>query len=379
MFPFNTLFFFFLFSRFFLIAPLQAEEAENPLKLVEAYRAEGRYAEALEWLELNSYMDQAENEQETTRSSLEQKLLQFGASRILFDEQFRPRVKLLKLLYTVGMPEGGGQDQSPLATWARINAWAQQNLIRSKERWEEDAERVNAFQALRPKVMPFFSDWGFIREWPPHFKEYRGALVHGALLPRMRERLAYLVEQWKKGVRFTHLYFLSSARPLDERIEWDEDVKMFCHLKRSDLPKTECQLARKLWESADLPVEMRQAVEVSFIEAPMKRDKESGALLRPTTDDTVAMWLTLQPRPLSGRYLVVSNAPYMNRQDVVMRAAVEEAEESVGERRYGFDTVGRGTEEGEGTAVFLFLDELARLIYQTERIVKGHFCLKEAN
>ena len=68
--------------------------------------------------------------------------------------------------------------------------------------------------------------------------------------------------------------------------------------------------------------------------------------------------MTKKTAPLYGRYLAVTNAPYTNRQDLVVRALAPSD--------YGFDTIGSGASEQEKVAIFL--DELARLIFQTKQL-----------
>lgn len=289
---------------------------------------------------------------------LEDELLALGSSRLLFDENYKPRAKLLQLLKLVGMEHLNKSEKAVL----QINSWAQKNLLRQGERWQEQTSK---FETLKPKIKPLLIDLGFINASSPHFNEYQGAIVHGALLPRVRLRLHYLVEQWKQGVRFSHLYFLSGERPLEAQ---QENEDLFMQDKDSPLkirkdwsipiqfPKTECEMMQLVWDQSEIPEEMRKEVQAHFINAPMKKDMKSEKLLRPTTDDTVEYWL--KTAPLYGRYLAVTNAPYTNRQDLVVRALAP--------NDYGFDTIASGASEQEKMAIFL--DELARFIFQTKQL-----------
>jgi hypothetical protein len=289
---------------------------------------------------------------------LEAELLTFGFSRLLFDEYDQPRVKLLQLLALVGMEPLNQSEKAIL----QINTWAQKNLLRQGERWEE---QTNKFEALKPKIKPLLCELGFIEASTPHFMEYQGAIVHGALLSTVRLRLHYLVLQWKQGVRFPHLYFLSGQRPLEaqhespDRLMQDADSPLKIRKDWSlstQLPKTECEMIQFVWDQSEIPEQMRKEVQVYYINAPMKKDLKSDKLLRPTTDDTVEYWLNA--KPLYGRYLAVTNAPYINRQDIVVRALAP--------KDYGFDTIGSGASEQERVAIFL--DELARFIFQTKQL-----------
>jgi len=289
---------------------------------------------------------------------LEGELLALGSSRLLFDENYQPRAKLLKILELAGMEPLNKSEKAVL----QINSWAQKNLLRQGERWQE---QTSTFEALKLQIEPLLSELGFIEASSPHFTEYQGAILHGALLPRVRLRLHYLVEQWKQGVRFSHLYFLSGERPLEVQKE-NEDL--FIQDKDSPLkirpdwtppiqfPKTECEMMQLVWDQSEIPELMRKEVQVYFINAPMKNNPKSDKLLRPTTDDTVKYWL--KTTPLYGRYLAITNAPYTNRQDLIVR--------SLAPREYGFDTIGSGANKHEKVAIFL--DELARLIFQTKQL-----------
>ena len=281
-----------------------------------------------------------------------------NSSRLLFDENDQPRVKLLQLLELVGMEPLNKSEKAIV----QINNWAQKNLLRQGERWQEQANR---FEELKPKIKPLLSELGFVDATLPHFREYQGAIVHGALLPTVRLRLHYLVEQWKQGIRFPHIYFLSGERPLDALQEnkntFLEDNESLLKVRKDcseplEFPKTESEMIQLVWEQSEIPAEMRKEIEVHFINAPMKKDSKSERLLRPTTDDTVEAWLKATPPP--GRYLAISNAPYTNRQDLVVR--------TIAPSEYGFDTIGSGASEQEKVAIFL--DELARFIFQTKQI-----------
>ncbi len=291
------------------------------------------------------------------KERLEKELTTLGFSRLLFDGNYHPRIKLLELLKILGMENLNKFEKEII----QINHWAQTNLLRQGERWQEQTTR---FEELKPKLKPLLIELRFVDSMPPHFQEYQGAIVHGALLSRVRLRLHYLIEQWKQGIRFSTLYFLSGERPLEpqeknkESFIQDDDspLKIRKGWHFSEVPKTECEMIQLVWNQSEIPSDMREEVEVHFINAPMKEDIKSGKLMRPTTEDTVKAWLKTEPIP--GRYLAVTNAPYINRQDIVMRAIAPD--------EYGFDTVGSSASEQEKMAIFL--DELARYIFQMNQL-----------
>ncbi|MBA2369769.1 MAG: hypothetical protein H0V82_12225 [Candidatus Protochlamydia sp.] len=350
-----------------LYAGNQVNETQQYIKVsqnaIQQYEQVGDYATALK-IARDSYEESfnlgltCEAADFSSVKRLEAELLALGSSRLLFDENYQPRAKLLQLLEIVGMEQLNKSEKAVV----QINNWAQKNLLRQGERWQEQTSK---FETLKLKIKPLLIELGFINASSPHFKEYQGAIVHGSLLQGVRLRLQYLVEQWKQGIRFSHLYFLSGERPLEAQ---QENEDLFMQDKDSPLkirkgwsspiqfPKTECEMMQLVWDQSEIPEEMRKEVQTYFINAPMKKDMKSSKLLRPTTDDTVEYWL--KTAPLYGRYLAVTNAPYANRQDLVVRA--------LSPSDYSFETIASGAGEQEKMAILL--DELARIIYQTKRL-----------
>ncbi len=345
----------------------QVREVENYIQgshdLIEEYEQSGDYRSAVgvarssyAWLlKVGSSKDASVFFEEGKR--LEGEVLALGASRRLFDERYQPKVTLLKVLEFAGMEPLVSSERAVL----QINNWAQKHLLRQGERWEEQTTR---FEELKPSIKPLLRDLGFIDATIAQFEDYEGALVHGGLLPRVRLRLHYLVKEWERGVRVSRIYFLSGERPLDPGQEGvaklieDKESPLKIRkgwLKPSDFPKTEREMVELVWEQSEIPADMRSKVEVYFINAPMKNDAKGERRVRPTTDDTVETWLKTSPP--QGRYLAITNAPYTNRQDLVVRA--------IAPSEYGIDTIGPGLGEKETMAIVL--DELARSIFQAKQ------------
>lgn len=267
---------------------------------------------------------------------LEEKLLNNGMTHLLFDEQFAPKLKLIKLLNAVGYEE---KEKYNLT---EINEWCQQNIIRKGERWDPQ-EKEKKFEDLKDKIKPFFKDLGFVDGVQASFKEYEGALLHGALLVRVRLRLQFLIEEWKRGVRFKHLYFLTGARPLLDT----EKSKEALNSKESDtIPQTEKEMMEWVWKQTDIPEDMRKNVETHYVNAPMKGEA------RPTREDTIDGWLN--EAPTKGKYLSVTNLPYVVGFDLAMRSRIS--------KDYQIDTVGQGLSEKE--KMVIIIDEVARSIYE---------------
>ncbi|MBS4168328.1 hypothetical protein [Parachlamydia sp. AcF125] len=343
-----------------------AQVPQNPMHSqykIQEYEQSGDYASALK-IARNTYegllrqgFSQEAAKTSKTVERLEEKLLTLGSLRLLFDENYQPRGKLRQLLELVGM-EPLSQAESAIV---QINHWAQKNLLRQGERWQEQASR---FEELKTAIKPLLSELGFIEATLPHFKKYEGAIVHGSLLLEVRIRLYYLVEQWCQGVRFPYLYFLSGERPLEGQHEniatLMQEGKSLLKIRKEGgeplrFPKTEGEMVRLIWEQSEIPEEMRKEVKVHFINAPMKKDLKDGKFLRPTTSDAVEAWVKAVP-PI-GRYLAITNAPYINRQGLIAR--------TIAPKVYCFDTIGAEANEQEEVAIFL--DELARFIFQIKQ------------
>lgn len=232
---------------------------------------------------------------------------------------------LTELLITLGMP-------AESTTLPAMNDWAQAHLLRQGERWEIQKDD---YEPLGSQTQPLLEKMGFYEEAPPRKWAYMATLVHGGVSSRMSKRLDYLIEQWKRGVRFDRIYFLTSERPLQE---WENCAGA----------STEWELQRLLWEQTR-PAEM-QHIPVVYIHPPMQFINETS--VRPTTDDAIKAWLATAPLP--GDYLAISNAPVRLRQDLVIQQLFP----------IGFtcETAGPASPTNESFA--LVLDELARYLYQ---------------
>ena len=259
---------------------------------------------------------------------------------IMFDKNAMPSIDLLELLEIIGMPELNSKN----ITIDKINEWAQENILRQGERWDEQTTK---FEMFREKIINPLTNLGFINEINPSSQMYEGAILLGATTCKMKVRLQYLINQYNNGIRFNSIHFLVSERLLEnqEVEEYKNEIKK---------PKTEYEAMSKIWENIDAPESMRKNVKIYFVNTPMQ------GLKRPTTDDTVVEWLKLKPN--DGKYLVISNAPYIQRQNLVMKTNVRQDD------KYEFETVGSKINNQETIAIIL--DEVARTIFQTKRLLE---------
>lgn len=232
----------------------------------------------------------------------------------------------------------------------------QKTMLRptGKERWEIE----DIFKDKRDLIYEDLKKLGCIEAIYPHKKYYDYALLLGAVVPTMRSRLEFLVKLWEDGLRFKKLVFLVGNRPLDENLESKEVILNHTNLNlplnnewkfSGELPKTESEAAKLIWDQSDLPKEMKET-EIIFVDTPMQAD-EKGSLKRPTTDDTVKLWLSKNPVP--GSCIAISNQPFIKYQHSVLRRLLPSS--------FYLETVGAKVSEDKSIAVII--DSIARWIY----------------
>ena len=309
---------------------------------------------------------------EQVAKRLEEKLLTEGFFKILFDDQQQPRAPLLKLFNCMDLtPLGPAQDQLD-----QIQEWAKK-LLRNHsqcEPWYRGELWGYRGPKFENQVQPLVDELGFLDAVAPSFREYQGVLVMGASLDVIRNRIHYLVKQWETGVRFSHIYFLSGERdlsPVDHRDIADDFGsplkirKDWIKPTEDKFPKTEKEMIEFVWDQADIPQEMRGLL-VQFINAPKQTQedkKPQKELPPPETSDTVISWRNTEPP--AGRYLVISNAPYIIGDDVVVRR--------ISPKTFTFDTVGEATSKN-ARVVACMLDVVVHSALETLFEIKGiHF------
>ncbi len=206
-------------------------------------------------------------------------------------------------------------------------------LQKGKERWEFDSR----YESLKPKAWPLFEKMGYLTKAEPRRAHYDYALVHGALLSRVGDRVAYLASLCNQGmIRFDSIVFLTGARPLQES-------------EKQVLPNlsTEREMVEWVYNHSGLPKDLP----VVFIDAPMKQ-RPDGSWLRPQTSDTILHWLISNPSP--GSCLAISNQPYVAYQDAVARNHLPS----------DFDLETVGPAPIGSLSVSLLLDTLAKELYE---------------
>jgi hypothetical protein len=273
--------------------------------------------------------------------------ISYSLSHTIIDEQAKPTLALASALALTSVTYDG--------TRSGLVAQTQKQWLRplGSERWQ----MADRFADKRSQLMPLFDQMGLVTAIKPRQQQYDYALLLGATVRSMRNRLAYLAQQWREGIRFGSLVFLVGARLLDPTMENDS---MVLNLKGAEpyvrsgwqlkgpKPATEIQAARLVYDQVAMPDAMRQ-VPVVYVDTPMQR--HGLVLRRPNTADTVVAWLATKPNP--GSCLVVSNQPYVVYQDAALRSALPSA----------FDIETIGAAAPADCAVAIYLDTLARFLF----------------
>lgn len=260
----------------------------------------------------------------------------------LVDEQGHPSVALLELLSLTNIEHDGSlvsiveKTQKPEAEWMRKEG---------SERWDiadSNVENKDQFFAL-------FDQLNLVDVINPTQQQYDYVLLMGATYFRMKTRLQHAINLFNQGVRFDAIVLLAGARPLTdvEKADLSEDLQ-----DGDAMPTTETEAVKFLYDHAEMPADMR-AISMILIDSPMKVTN-TGTLTRPTTGDTVDLWMASHPTP--GSCLVISNQPYVGYQDSVTKTLLPQT--------FTVETVG---EKSEDTIIGIYLDTLARTLYQEKK------------
>ncbi len=300
---------------------------------------------------------------------------------LLVDENAHPKVPLSQLLFLLNVPHENTLDSIVAATQKR---WLQTG----KERWE--------FQELeeekKQQLIPLFEQIGLFDESRASFNEYDYALVYGGFYSRVQQRIQHLIKEYERGIRFNEVILLTGQRYLDP------------NTNEKSLPfRTETEMMLFVWENSNMPqglrdipmrvidaprldggastptekfsgVRLRQSPGIEIVEEggsiaeiqppssttqarelsrqPNPREFSSQGTRRPGTKETLIEWLESQPEP--GRCLFISSQPFCGYQDSVARTYLPSS--------FEIETIGPNADEE--IAVSIFLDNLARWLYQ---------------
>lgn len=192
------------------------------------------------------------------------------------------------------------------------------------------------------KVIEAAKNLGIFQANSPSKKQYNYAMVLGGFREGILYRLKALITLWQQGTRFDALYFLSGERPL--RADKDGEAPD-C--------KTEYDLCKLIWNTYDVPQEMREALEgkVFFVNAPR------GNQERPGTKEIYETWLkTYQPAP--GSIVACSHPLYWTYQQL-------SAQNVVGSN-YQLETIAQSYDytKNEQNIVSVVHDTVAKCLYE---------------
>jgi hypothetical protein len=272
---------------------------------------------------------------------------------LLCDKQGHPSGPLLSLLSELQVEHNG--------TFGDIVRVTQKNFLRpaNKERWEVPDQ----FGHKRVQLKPLFDALGLVTEVKPSQKKYDYVLFLGASYPAVKKRLEYIVSLWDSGIRFKKIIILTGQRFINEE---RESLSVIC----TDLQiipdnfvgavplKTETDMIRFVFAHMTLPEGLKQ-VPVEYVDTPQGKD-EHGALVRPTTADTVIAWRALNPAP--GRCLIVSTQPHIHYQHAIIQSLLP--------KNFDLETVGDSLGY-QSCNISIVLDALARWIFVQEKLRNG--------
>jgi hypothetical protein len=204
-------------------------------------------------------------------------------------------------------------------------------MQKGKERWQMESR----FEEKQDYALPLLIDLECVGPVSAQKKHYDYALVLGATGGHMKMRLDFLYEQWKSGVRFDQIVFLTGARDLDPKIEsYPEGLK------------TETDLLVHLFNQHPLNGLAPHVV----IDAPMQGQQ------RPTTVSTVETWLMTNPKP--GLCLAASTQPFVGYQEAVVRSRLPTS--------FEVEAIGPGVSQNYPLSIYL--DNFAKwLKYEQEQ------------
>jgi hypothetical protein len=210
-----------------------------------------------------------------------------------------------------------------------------------------------------PEDLALLQEIGCIDEVkaPSDIHVFDGALLTGAILGRVRTRLAFLAHEYWTGAQFNTVYLLGSERPLNPEKEGANDLQFPREgLHRREvwkpggpaLPITEIEMMQYVVEQSDIPKDWNIVV-IKTPNVPLQ-----GAGSRPAnTGDTFSQWQK-QTGLTTGTFLVVSNNPFVDYQETNARRVLPQ----------GMQLFGIGPAANTGLPLGTFCDNLAKQLYE---------------
>ena len=258
---------------------------------------------------------------------------------MLFDNAGKPTSALLEVLRITGVDHDGtllGIRNSTQSTWY------QSGKIRASI-GEEHGD-------LKTALMPFFMKLGLINEVLASNREYNNVLLLGATLLAVRKRLAFLMKEWDRGVRFQQVVLLGSSRPLNEKeipellnasnleLPFDDSWTT-----GAEVPATEGQMMRMVYDQAQSRFPWKEEGKVVFRIHPGKAN----------TEETIHHWLS-EENPSPASCLAISSQPFVKDQELAVRKVLP--------AQFQVEAIGYAVPPSIPATVFL--DNLAKIIFK---------------
>jgi hypothetical protein len=252
---------------------------------------------------------------------------------------------ILKLLEMTGVSHDGTLCDVVAKTQA---AWLRKPGV---ERWQMELKD----HAQAAQMMEQFKTLGMFDDLMPTQAHYTYAIIFGALMPRIIERMNCAINAWNQGYRWNKMVLLAGLRPVvPDQGEAVQDFERFAGkpIDAADI-KTEADVIKFVYEHVAMPEDMRK-LPAEFIVAAMIQ-KPDGTWVRPGTPETVQAWLQMQPVP--GAIIGFSNQPFVAYQHYVLRSLIP--------NDFSIETVGV-LNPTANPSIDLLLDTVARTLYQKQ-------------
>jgi len=200
----------------------------------------------------------------------------------------------------------------------------------SGDRWTFE----HRFDHQRETLMPLLEDLGCFATVRASKKHYNYAVILGALRPAVQKRIDFLVEEWKRGIRFDEVVLLTGKRALRP----SENCPNL---------QSETEMMTLVWNETPMPAELK-SVRLTIVNSPPAPGRD-----RATTESTVFAWLEMDPTP--GHTLVVSSQPYVGYQESILKARLPIS--------FSIETI--GPEGGQNLPTSVLMDNLSKWLIWT--------------
>jgi hypothetical protein len=256
----------------------------------------------------------------------------------LITPQAQPSKRLLQLLSCL--------DVSTDQTLESIIETTQNEWLRKNQpRWQMHEKCIGK----KEEALKIIDAMGNIQAVYPKKRHYQNALILGASIQAVRNRMAFLIQEYEKGLRVNEIIILGSDRPLDSEKESLDILldkyngtllfKENWHLT-ADSPNTEFEMMKVIYHQTEFP-EGFDKIKVTFIRTPHAKA---------STNELVMAWLETNPN--TKNTLAISSQPYVAYQDAVLKTHLD----------FNIETIGR--QAHPNTLLSVHLDNIARTLYQ---------------